>query len=181
MAKNILVINGSPRKNGNTEMLADAFIESARAKGHTVNKFDAGRKKLSGCIACDTCFSTGSACSVKDAFQEVEPMLEAADMIVLATPLYWFNMSAQIKAVIDRLYAYTAKKPLTNIKESMLLVVAETGDEADFNGLIETYKVICRYINWEDKGILTVPKVWAKGDILKTDALERAKELAASI
>lgn len=181
MGKNIVVITGSPRKGGNTEMLADAFIEGLKAKGHKVSRFDAGLKQLAGCMACDTCFSKGRACSINDDFSELEPMLATADVIALATPLYWFTMSAQIKAAIDRMYAFGAKKPLDNIKESVLLVCAETDDATDFNGVVETYKLICRYVKWQDLGILTAPNVWAKGDIVKTDALDRAKTLGLSI
>lgn len=183
MKKNILVLTGSPRKNGNSEMLADAFIEGALESGHSVVKFEAAQKKIYGCIACDTCWSKGTACSYRDGFTELEPMLEEADVIVFATPLYWSSMPAQLKAAVDKLYAYVVdacKHPL-KIKESALLVCGECEGMQMFNGIIETYRGIAEYMKWEERGIIAVPEVHIKGDILKTDALEKAKKLGMSI
>ena len=97
LMKNILVLTGSPRKGGNSDLMADAFIKGAIAKGHQVIKFETAKKVIGGCKACDKCWSLGTACVFRDDFAELEPLIEKADVIVLATPLYWFNMSAQIK------------------------------------------------------------------------------------
>lgn len=180
MSKNILVITGSPRKNGNSNTLAEAFAKGARAKGHNVTVFNA-TKSIGGCKACDTCWSKGRACSFSDEFTNLEPLLEQADALVLSTPLYWFGFSAQIKAAFDKLYAYVSPntvRPL-KIKESALLACA--GDTvADypflFDGLVLHFESILRYQKWENAGILTVPGVLAPGDILKTDALEKAEQ-----
>lgn len=182
MSKNILVINGSPRKKGNCNLLAAAFAEGASAKGHRVTLFDAS-KNIAGCRACDTCWTKGRACSYKDGFSDLEPLLEQADALVFVTPVYWFTFSAQIKGAIDRLYAYqssAALRPL-KIKESALLACAG-GSEADgvFKGLIPTFEVMMDYLQWQNAGILTVPDVMDKGDILKTDALEKARKLGMS-
>jgi multimeric flavodoxin WrbA len=183
MKKNVLVITGSPRKNGNSEMMADSFIEGALKSGHIVNKFSAAEKTIYGCKACDTCWSTDTACSYKDGFTELEPLLENADVVVFATPLYWSSMPSQLKAAIDKLYAYVAsscKRPL-KIKESALLVCGECEGNQIFNAVVETYKGIADYMKWENKGIISVPEVFAKGDIIKTGALEQAKKLGMSI
>lgn len=183
MSKNILVLTGSPRKNGNSEMLADAFINGARSNGYTVTKFETALKTIHGCRACDTCWSKGTACTFRDGFSELEPLLENADIIVFASPLYWFGMSAQIKAAIDKFYAYSGKvcKNPLKIKESILLTCAGDTDMECFAGIIETYKGITKYMKWEDKGILAIPNVYDKGDIEKTDALQGAEKLGASI
>ena len=181
MKKNILIVTGSPRKGGNSDLLADAFKEGAIAAGHTADIFAAGRKQINGCIACDTCFSKGSACSFDDGFNELAPMLEKADALVLAVPLYWLTFPAQIKAAIDKLYSFSlAGKPL-KIKECALFVCAETDDDTDFEGIIRTHQLICSYKGWKDLGCLTVKEVNGKGDILKTDALERARDFASSM
>lgn len=183
MAKNILVITGSPRKNGNSDLLADAFIQGAAESGHTVNKFEAARQTIHGCTACDTCWSKGTACTFKDGFSKLEPLLEAADVVVFASPLYWSSVPAQLKAVIDKLYAYVVsacKHPLDN-KESVLMICGELAGEQIFSGVLEMYRGIAEYMKWTDRGIITVPEVFAKGDILKTDALERARNLGRSI
>lgn len=183
MSKNVLVITGSPRKNGNSELMADAFIKGALSKGHQVTKFNAAAKTINGCRACDTCWSNGHACSFIDGFTELEPLLGKADTVAFASPLYWFGMSSQIKAAIDRLYAYTAKdcKVPLNITESVMLICGAGDDMEIFNGAIETYKGIANYLNWKNAGILAIPKVSAKGDILETDALQRAEQLGRTL
>jgi multimeric flavodoxin WrbA len=183
MSKNILVLTGSPRKNGNTDLLAQAFIEGAIEAGHQVERYDAGRKMIHGCTACDACWSKGTACVFTDGFTELEPMLEAADVLVIASPLYWSTFPAQLKAAIDKLYAYVSpacQLPL-KIKESALLACGELEGEQIFKGMVETYLGIADYLAWLNRGIIRVPEVFAKGDILKTDALEKAKTLGKSI
>lgn len=82
MNKKIVVITGSPRKNGNSFAMTDAFIKAAEGKGHTVTRFDAAMKKLNGCRACKTCYSTGKACSFDDEFNTLAPEILEADVIV---------------------------------------------------------------------------------------------------
>jgi len=181
--KNIFVVTGSPRKRGNSDLLADAFIEGAKEAGHVVNRFDAGRKKIKGCIACETCFSKGVACSVKDDFNEAAPFIEEADVFVICSPLYFFSFTAQTKAFIDKLYSfYVGGHPL-RIKESILLACGETTDLADFDGMIRTYELTKNFMQWEDKGQIIVPDVLAKGDINDKGQtyLQKARELGLSI
>lgn len=181
--KNILVMTGSPRKNGNSDMLADAFVRGAQEKGHTVHKFRAADRHIGGCKACDNCWSKGTACFFRDDFSELEPLLENADVIVFSTPLYWSSMSAQLKVAIDRLYAYCSDaciRPL-KIRESVLLACGECEGMDIFNGLIGVYKGMADFLKWEQRGIIAVPEVYKKGEIASTDALERAAALGRSI
>lgn len=106
MSKKIVVITGSPRKNGNSAAMADAFIQAAEARGHAVTRFDAALKQVGGCRACETCFKTGKACSLDDDFNTVAPAILEADAVVFVTPVYWYSIPAQIKGVIDRLYSF---------------------------------------------------------------------------
>jgi multimeric flavodoxin WrbA len=183
MAKNILVITGSPRKAGNSDLLADAFISGALSKGHQVTKFAAAAKTIGCCRACDTCWSKGHACSFNDGFTELEPLLEQADVLVFASPLYWFAMSAQIKAAMDRMYAYDMenRKLSLKIKEAILLVCGAGESMAIFDGVIASHKCALEYLKWRNAGILAVPGVHAKGDILKTDALQKAEQLGKAL
>lgn len=181
--KNILVITGSPRQNGNSEMLADAFIEGAREGGHTVWKFEAGKKEVKGCIACDKCWSTGNACVFRDGFTELEPMLESADAVVIATPVYWSSFPAQLKAVLDKLYAYVSAQTIRpiSIRQSALLVCAEGEGEAAFASTIAMYEDIGTYLKWENVAVIALPEVHKIGDIRGTDGLERARNLGSVI
>ena len=117
---NILVLNGSPRKNGNTEIMADAFIEGARKKGHMGEKMNLGNRKIAPCLACEFCFTHNGVCVQKDDMAEILDKVDSADMIVFASPVYWFSISAQLKAAIDRLYARARKG--FNIRYAALLL-----------------------------------------------------------
>lgn len=177
MSKKILVLTGSPREGGNSDLLASAFMNGAEQSGHSVERFDAGRKKIMGCRACGTCFKKGTACSFDDDFNSLAPLLQEADALIFVTPLYWFTFTAQLKAAIDKLESFIAGERPLPIKECMLLTCAATEKEGEFSGLIASYQHIANYQQWQDKGFLTVSKISDKGDILHTDALAKAEQL----
>ncbi|QAT49584.1 flavodoxin family protein [Caproiciproducens sp. NJN-50] len=181
MSKKILVLTGSPRKEGNSDLMADAFIKGAQAAGNTVKKYETGLKKINGCKACNRCYSKGAACVFGDDFNTLAPLMEQSDMLVLATPMYWFTFPAQLKAALDKMYALLIGGRQSNIKESILLACAETPEKADFDGLVRTYELITSYQKWTDLAHLLIPAVVEKGDILHTDALKRAEELGLSL
>ncbi len=181
MSKNILVLTGSPRKGGNTDKLADAFVSGSRQAGHTTVRYATASKNIKGCIDCRTCFKNGTACSVPDDFNELAPLLEQADMVVFATPMYWFSFPVQLKAAIDKFYAYnTSKRPL-KIEECVLLVSGGAKDETKFEGIVKSYKFIAEFLGWKDRGVIIVAGLHDKDDILKTDGLERAESLGKNI
>lgn len=182
MNKNIIVLTGSPRRGGNSDRMADAFIRGAESKGHQVMKFETAFHPVQGCRACRTCWSKGTACTFHDGFSELEPLIEKADAIVFASPLYWFGVTAQLKAAIDKMNAYTVsacKRPL-RIKECALMICGADNSEASFISVREMYKCIAEYMKWQDKGLLIVPNVSDKGDIEKTDALRKAEDLGTT-
>lgn len=181
MSKNILILTGSPRKGGNTDKLADAFIAGARQAGHTTVTFATANKQIKGCIDCQNCFSQGSACSVPDDFAELAPLLEQAEIIVFATPMYWFSFPVQIKAAIDKFYAYVIGKRSLNIKQCVLLVSGGGTDLTTYESITTSYKLIADFLNWKDSGILIVPGLHDKDDVSKTDGLEKAEALGKSL
>ena len=99
----IIVIKSSPHKVGASNMLADNFIEGAESVGHSVKVFDAGHADIHPCIACNACGMNGD-CVFDDAIPKFQEDLLSSDMVVFATPLYYFGFSAQLKTVIDRFY-----------------------------------------------------------------------------
>ena len=105
---NIVVLSGSPRKGANTDTMVDTFAETAREGGHTVEVVRVAGKKIAGCLGCQYCFEHEGACVQKDDMAGVVESLKNADMVVFASPIYWFDITAQEKAVIDRLYAFGA-------------------------------------------------------------------------
>ena len=184
MAKKVLVLTGSPRQLGNSALLADAFIQGVKAAGHTAQVFETAFHPVLPCKACDKCWTTGKPCVFKDDFEKLAPMLEEADVLVLCTPLYWFNMTAQLKAAVDKLYAYmkpTAPRKL-KIKECVLLSAAEGNEQdGDYEGLKATYKAIADYLKWTDRGMILAGGTWDAGDVIKTGKLKEALELGRTL
>ena len=105
----VLGIAASPRRRGNTETLLDRFLVGAASAGAEVGKIVVARLKIAGCVACDGCWDDGR-CVVKDGFQDVYDKLVAADVIALAAPLYFWNLPAQAKALVDRSQCQWARK-----------------------------------------------------------------------
>lgn len=102
MSKKVLAIVSSPRKNGNTELLVDEFVKGAREAGHETEKICLREKKIAPCLACEACLRNGGTCVQKDDMAEILPKLIDADVIVLSTPVYYYSICAQLKAMIDR-------------------------------------------------------------------------------
>ena len=178
MSKKIVVITGSPRKNGNSFAMTDAFIKAAEAKGHTVKRYDAAMQKIGGCHACETCFKTGKACSFDDDFNIIAPSIMEADVVVFTTPLYWYSFPAQIKGVIDRVYSFcVAGKDIAG-KECALIACCEEEDASVMDGVRIPYEKSIALLNWKSIGEVLVPGVLKVGDINKTDGCKQAAALA---
>jgi multimeric flavodoxin WrbA len=179
--KNVLVLTGSPRTGGNSDLLATAFIKGATQAGHDVVECQVGQKNIMGCKACDTCYSTGKPCTFDAEFNSIAPLLEKAEAIVFITPLYWFTFPTQIKAVIDKMYAFIIGGKKLKINESMLLVCGEATEEAYFDSIVNTYRMIAGFQKWTDRGQLIVPGVLNKGDVLSTNYLDLAEKMGHNI
>jgi NAD(P)H-dependent FMN reductase len=177
MTKNILVLVGSPRHNGNTELLADAFINGAADEGNKVTKYVLQGKNILPCIDCQACFKTGK-CILRDDMNEVYELLSSANILVLASPVYFYGVSAQLKALLDRLH--NPVRDTFPIKSSVFLSVCADNAEA-FIPSIAMYKAIGRYLGWEDKGIVTACNVESKGDIAGRAELNLAYELGRQV
>ena len=180
MSVRILVLAGSPRLQGNSDLLADAFIDGVRQNGHWVDKVNVARLKISGCIDCQYCFSHEGKCVQRDDMDEIYPLLDQADVLVFATPVYFYNFSSQLKCVIDRFYA----RALIGHKISKCALLATGADLADtavFEPILATYRAIAGYLKWQDLGVVTVDGVTAKGEVAGTDGLRQARELGSSI
>ena len=177
MAENVLIISGSPRKNGNSEMLCDAFAAGAAAAGKNVEKISLAGKKIGFCTACYACH--GGECPQKDDAPAIIQKMLAADVIVLATPVYFFTMCAQLKALIDR--SVMVYPNITGKKFYYLMTMAETS-EKDFVGTIEALRgfVACCPES-EECGMVCVPGVYEKGAITGNPALEKARIMGENI
>ncbi len=148
---NILVLNGSPRTNGHTAEMVNAFCESVKEE-HQVTVFDVTRMNIHGCMACEYCHTKEKGvCIQKDDMQKIYPVLQEAEMLVIASPIYYYSYSGQMQCTLNRIYALD--KP-ANLKKTALFLSA--GDENAFEGAIFAYKGnFPGYLKTEDMGIYT--------------------------
>ena len=181
MSKKIVVITGSPRKDGNSFAMSEAFIKAAEAKGHSVIRFDAAMKKLGGCHACETCFKTGKACTFDDDFNTIAPAILEADAVVFTTPVYWYSIPAQIKCVIDRIFSFVVGGKDISGKECALIACCEEDDMSVMDGVRIPIERSAALIKWHMVGEVLVPGVLNVGDIEKTDGCAQAAALADKI
>ena len=151
----ILVLNGSPRPNGNTKGMVEAFREGAVTAGHQVDVVDVCRLKIGGCLACEYCHAKGhGSCVQKDDMQEVYALLKEAEMLVIASPIYYHGISGQLKCVIDRFYAaaYPTKPP--HLKK--VAMILSSGDANMYDGAMFSYQGdFLDYLGLEDMGVFT--------------------------
>ena len=163
----IVMLTGSPHRKGTSALLADEFIAGASAKGHTVVRFDAAFEDVGPCRACYYCNEHNGECIQKDAMQKIMPEILSADMIMLVTPLYYFQMTAQLKTVLDRLMPQRAALRKHPMKSAMLVTC---GSNTDWNmdAIMAHYKVLQQYLPWEDQGVVLARNVFARKDIENT-------------
>jgi multimeric flavodoxin WrbA len=179
----VLGLAGSPRKGGNTDILLAKFMEGATSQGAETKTIAVCNLKLSGCWHCDACLEKGN-CRVQDDMQMVYKEMEAADRIVLTSPVQFMGVSAQLKAVIDRCQALWARKYVLKIptlgdnrprKGFFISVSGRRTVPNLFDGELLTIKNLFRMIDVPYAGELLVPGADAKGDIMKhPEALEQA-------
>lgn len=181
MSKKIVVITGSPRKNGNSFAMTDAFIKAAESKGHTVTRFDAAKMNLGGCHACETCYKSGKACSFDDEFNTIAPAILEADTIVFTMPVYWYSIPAQIKCVIDKLFSLCVAGKDVAGKECALITCCEEDDMSVMDGVRIPIERSAALLKWKMVGEVLVPGVLNAGDIEKTDGCKQAAALADKI
>lgn len=183
MAKNILIINGSPRANGNTETLVDAFIEGAQGAGHTTAKMNLRQMNVKPCMGCYKCAEKkGDPCIQKDDMQEIYAVYAKADTLVFAAPMYFWAFPAQMKAALDRLFAASAAADM-NIPamDCVMLMPAEGTGAANAEPAVAYYRSLLSHLGWKDRGIILAEGVNNVGDILKTAYPAEARKLGASL
>lgn len=155
----IAIFNGSPRKE-NTSAMVQAFIEGATSAGHEVKEYQVGQMKIAGCLGCEYCHGKGEGnCVQKDDIEKILPAYKEADMIVFASPIYYFSMTAQIEAAIQRVYCIG--KPAKAQKVALLL---SSGSPNVYDAAIAQIKSYCAYVKMDFAGVIT-----ANGDENKSE------------
>ena len=178
MSKKVLVISASPRKAGNSEMLCDQFILGAKEAGNKTEKIFLRDKEINYCVACEGCRENG-VCVQKDDMAEILVKMIDADVIVMATPVYFYTMDAQMKTLIDRTVArYTE----INNKEFYFIVAAADDSKQAMERTVEGFRGFTSCLNGAtEKGIIYGTGAWNKGDIQGSPAMKEAFEMGKAV
>ncbi|WP_304124618.1 flavodoxin family protein [Methanosphaera cuniculi] len=123
----IVGINASPREESNTRMALQAALEEAERKGADVQIFDTNKMKIAACQADNACKANGGKCVIDDEMQDIYTAIDEADGVILATPIYWFSVSAQLKLVIDRMYSYYMTPAADKLKGKKIAMITSQG------------------------------------------------------
>ena len=146
----IVVLKGSPNRDGSTNMIVRSFVDGANEMGHVVDEIDVAHADISPCTGCVHCGYEGD-CILSDDMDAIREKILEADMLVLATPLYYYGMSAQLKTCIDRFCSRNFSIQKRHLK-SALLSVAYNCDDWTFEALESHYDTLVRYLNLDDAG-----------------------------
>ena len=179
MAKKVLVLSGSPRKGGNSELLCDQFLRGAIEAGNQAEKIYVCDKKIGYCTACNACQGNGGKCVQKDDMAEILDKMINADALVMATPVYFYTMNAQMKTLIDRTYArYTA----VSNKQMYFIMTAAVGNKELLERTLESFRGFTACLSGaKEMGVIYGAGVWNKGDIKKSPAMDQAYEMGKNV
>lgn len=148
----ILILTGSPHKNGTSNTLVKEFVKGAIEVGHEVEIIDIAKSNIYPCLGCEACGMNGN-CIQKDDGNEILNKILNTDAIVFATPVYYFGMSAQLKMIIDRFYARNGAITNKNLK-AVLITTAWNNDNIVMNAIEKHFEIIFDYLNFENRGMI---------------------------
>lgn len=178
MSKKVLILSGSPRKNGNSDILCDEFMKGAAEAGHQVEKIRVSEKKVGYCRACYACKGTG-VCAIKDDMAEILQKMIDADVLVLASPVYFYSVDAQLKAVIDR---SVARWQEVKNKELYYIMTAADGEVESMETTLACFRGYADCISGaKEMGVIYGTGVYEKGEINATKAMVDAYEMGKNV
>ena len=177
--KNILVISASPRKGGNSDVLCDEFIKGAQQAGHKVEKIFLRNFKVNYCTGCGVCNSTHK-CVQKDDMEEILNKMVAADVIVMATPVYFYTMNGQMKTLIDRT---VPRYEEISGKDFYFIVAAADSSRANMEKTLEGFRGFTADClpDAHEKGVVYGTGAWQAGDIKSSPAMDEAYRMGRSV
>ncbi len=171
MSKNILLISASPRKNGNSDILCDEFIRGANEAGHHAEKIRLVDQAINYCKGCCHCIGKPGACIQQDDMNAIFKKILAADVLVLATPVYFHAMNAQMKTFIDRtcpIYSRIHGK-------DVYYILSAAGGQMPVDRAVNSLKVYTNCLSdMREKGIVAVTGVWDAGGVRGSKAIDQA-------
>ena len=175
---NVLILNSSPRKGGNSDVLCQQFAKGAEEAGHQVEKIDLREKKLSPCLACYACMKE-HICAIRDDMAGIFTQMQQADVIVLSSPVYFYSLSAQLKMLIDR--CLVDYKRLAGKKFYFIVTAADPRHEAADETLAAFRGFLRCLPGAEEKGIIYGTGTWDKGDVYKHPAFSQAYQMGKEV
>ncbi|WDP88521.1 MAG: flavodoxin family protein [Desulfobacter sp.] len=171
MSKNLLIVSASPRKGGNSDLLCDEFMRGARAAGHTAEKIRLSEKKINYCTGCCACIGNQGACVQQDDMNDIFKKILDAHILVLATPVYFHAMNAQMKTFIDRtcpIYAMVRNK-------EVYYIVAAAGGQMPVGRAVNSLQVYTNCLGGtKERGVISVTGIWDAGLVKGTQAMDQA-------
>lgn len=184
MGKKILILNGSPREKGNTAALVEEFTNGAKEAGNEVVSFYLQPMNIHGCLGC--CGggrNSSSPCVQKDDMDKIYPHYKEADIVVLASPMYYWTISGQLKTAIDRLFAVAEiKEKYDRVPKGGILLMSGAGnDEDNLEPVAHYFHSLMKQMNWKDLGLVYSGGNSKCGDIIGKADLEEARKLGAGI
>ena len=177
--KKVLILSGSPRKGGNSDILCDEFAKGALANGHEVEKICVAERKIAPCLGCYYCKDHGGKCVLNDGMAEILQKIIAADVLVLATPVYFYSMCAQLKAVIDRTVARWLE---VRDKEFYYIVTSAEEDLSATQTTIDCFRGYADCVEGaKEMGVIRGVGVYEKGEIKDKKAMIEAYEMGKKV
>lgn len=179
MSKHVLILSGSLRKGGNSDLLCDEFLRGAQEAGNQVEKIFLRSRKIAPCNACYFCKRSGGQCAIRDDMAEVLDKMQAADVIVMASPVYFYSIDAQMKAVIDRSVARWTDIPN---KEFYYIMTAAEDSEDVMDCTLECFRGFARCLNGaREMGVICGKGVYEAGAIRGLPAMKEAYEMGRQV
>ncbi len=171
----IVILSGSPHRNGTTSKLVDSFIAGAKEAGHEIVRFDTAFMNVRPCTACGKCQEENGRCVFQDDMTKIGPALAESDCVVLATPIYYYGICSQLKTVIDRFFAL---EPVIRRNQKSVFITAMADKEPDkVLPADDSYKAIVSWLGWNDCGIVNAFGCSTEKDLEGTDYESKAYEL----
>ncbi len=174
MEKSVFILRGSPRKNGNSNQLTDAFVAGLKETDLRIEDFHIQEKNISGCIQCDQCFKE-KPCIFDDDFNVFAQALLEHDILVISCGVYWGTFPAQVKMFIDKLYSFAISETKTKVRRAMLILAAEYDEPNTFDMINNSFRDLADFFEWEVLDPILLPGVYGPDDIKNTDAPALAK------
>ncbi len=179
MAKKILILSGSPRKGGNSDILCDEFMRGAKEAGNDVEKIFLRDKKINYCVACYYCRDNGGKCAINDDMAEIIEKMISSDVIVMASPVYFYSIDAQLKTVIDRTVAKWTK--IKN-KEFYYIMTAAEDDKSAMDCTLECMRGFAVCLDGSvEKGSIYGTGVYEAGEIKNTEYVQEAYNFGKNV